>query len=169
LGLILRRFMDLRKSREQKFYEYFVTLQKEYIVAELRTKIYVDDVGRKKSEEIMQGKKKKVFDIAFKNRIKTIFEDMKVGSISLYDEELKKKLYNEIYGHGYPNFIYRDEKQRQILSMRDKRSYYSKNNNFMFEDKICILIDVDFVTEYCILTCNNEKFVCKLSEIKRIF
>ena len=157
-----------RKSRDQKFFEYFIILQKEYIVAELRKKIYPDLSGKSKSEEIMEGKKKKIFDIAFKNQIKTIFPDMKVGVTSLYDEELRIKLYQEIYGNSFPNFIYRDEHQKSLLAEKDKKCYYSIGSEFKSGDLIGILIEVDLEKEICTIQLEDSKCLCNLEIVSRI-
>lgn len=165
----MESYSNTRKSRDQKFYEFFLILQKEYIVAELRKKIYPDAIGKAKSEEIMKGKKKKIFDIAMKNSLKTIFPKMKLGTESLYDEELRVKLYKEVYGENYPNFIYRDENQKMKLGSKDRNCYYMlgceiKTN----DDLIGSLQDVDFETEKCWVKVNGDIKEYNLDEIRRI-
>ena len=118
-------YSEKRKSRDQELYEYFITLQKEYIVAEIRKKIYPDIKGKKKSIEIMEGKRIKICDIAAKNSLKTIFPELVMGNASLYDEDLRFNLYREVYGDfGLPNFIYRDEVQEQKLAWKDRKYYF---------------------------------------------
>ncbi len=136
---------EARKSRNQKFYEFFIVLQKEYIVAELRKKIYPDITGKSKSDEIMAGKKKKVFDMAMKNRIGTIFPDMALGEMSLYDEKLRIKLYREIYGDGgLPNFIYRDKNQEDKLGKKDRNCYWMLGAEVRIGSDVGSLQEVDF-------------------------
>lgn len=161
---------NIRKSRDQKFYEFFIILQKEYIVAELRKKIYLDVAGRAKSEEIMEGKKKKIFDIAMKGLFKTIFSDMKVGVKSLYDEQLRIRLYKEVYGDGYPNFIYRDENQRVRLGVKDKKCYYMLGSEVKTVDG-CIgsLQAIDFKREVCWVKIGWQITEYSLGQVKRIF
>jgi hypothetical protein len=161
------------KSREQKFHEFFIILQKEWIVAELRYIIYTEESMRVKSKEIMEGKKKKIYDIAFKNSIKTIFPDLKLGNTSLYDECLKDKLYDEIYrpGGGLPHFIYRDDRQKSILAGVDRRCYYSIGSKFnvVNSDLIGIIETVDFVNSHVLLRFDNGKAIYDLKEITRLF
>lgn len=165
----MESYNNTRKSRDQKFYEFFLILQKEYIVAELRKKIYPDATGKAKSEEIMKGKKKKIFDIAMKNSLKTIFPKMKLGTESLYDEELRVKLYKEVYGESYPNFIYRDENQKSKLGLKDKKCYYMLGSEIKtVDDFIGSLQDIDFENEKCWVKVNGGVKEYNLDEIRRI-
>ncbi len=159
-----------RKSRDQKFFEFFITLQKEYIVAEIRKKIYPDASGKEKSEEIMRGKKKKIFDIAMKNSLKTIFPDMQLGGMSLYDEDLRIQLYGEVYGgFGMPNFIYRDSVQEQRLGWKDKKCYYYLDNDFKTRDgNIGVLKSVDFDKETCVLSIDGSLEEYSFDDVSRI-
>jgi len=161
---------NTRKSRDQTFYNFFIILQKEYIVAELRKKIYSDAVGKAKSEEIMKGKKKKVFDIAMKNSLKTIFPNMNLGAESLYDEDLRVKLYREIYGDGgLPQFIYRDENQKGKLGIKDKKCYFMIEAEVVDkEGKVGSLQDVDFEKEKCWVKIEDEIKEYNLDQIRRI-
>lgn len=157
-----------RKSRDQKFYDYFIILQKEYIVAELRKKIYPDVTGKKKSEEIMAGKKKKVFDMSIKNSIGTIFPDLKLGIKSLYDESLRIKLYEEVYGDHYPNFIYRDKNQEDKLGKKDRNCYFMLGSEFTFEGNVGNLQSIDFDKGICFIKIGNSVKECPLNCVKRI-
>lgn len=165
----MTRFENKRKSRDQKFYEYFITLQKEFIVAEIRKKIYPDLKGKEKSEEIMKGKKKKIFDIAMKNNLKTIFPDMKVGLITLYDEQLRIDLYREIYGNGgLPDFIYRDDHQKQKLGFKDKKCYFYLGSDVSVEDGIGTIQQVDFENDLCYIKTKNGVSKYPMNKITRI-
>lgn len=158
-----------RKSRDQKFFEFFVILQKEYIVAELRKKIYPDASGKAKSQEIMDGKKKKIFDIAFKNSIKTIFPDMKVGVTSLYDEELRIRLYKEVYNDkGMPNFIYRDDHQKSLLAEKDRKCYFMLGSEVRIEEGIGIILEVYFDKCTCVVGIGIKRISKSLDEVSRI-
>jgi len=161
---------DKRKSRDQKFNEFFIILQKEYIVAELRKKIYPDVVGKDKSKEIMAGKKKKIFDIAMKNGLKTIFPNMKLGETSLYDEELRTKLYREVYGdNGLPNFIYRDKVQESKLSHKDRKCYFMLGSEIITkEGKVGTLQIVDLENEFGYVKVRDKSIKYNLNEIRRI-
>ncbi len=158
-----------RKSRDQRFFEYFITLQKEYIVAEMRKKIYPDIKGKEKSEEIMEGKKKKIFDMAMKNNIKTIFPDMKVGELSLYDAQLRIDLYREIYGNGgLPNFIYRDEDQKSKLGFKDKKCYFMIGSEVKTPDGIGSIQQVDLEKDIWYIKVKSEIQEFPMKEVSRI-
>jgi hypothetical protein len=163
--------VSTRKSREQQFHDFFLILQKEYIVAELRYKIYPDLKGKNKSLEIMAGKKAKITDIAIKNNVKTIFDDIKLGQTLLYDENLKLKLYSDIYGFGgLPNFIYRDDEQYKALSQKDKNCYFLKGAKVLITDLgNGILIDVDFETETAKIKISSFTENFPLKSVQRIF
>ena len=162
-------YSNSRKSRDQRFFEFFITLQKEYIVAEIRKKIYPDIKGKEKSEEIMKGKKRKIYDMAVKNSLKTIFPDMKVGEVSLYDEQLRIDLYREIYGDcDFPNFIYRDDVQKQRLGFKDRKCYYSVGSDFKTPNGIGILEEVNLDDKICQIKIKDEVISFMMSEISRI-
>ena len=156
------------KSREQSFLDYYKIVQKEYIVAELRAKIYTDVGGIRKSKEIMKAKYEKIVDMSIKNSQKVIFEGVSLGAKSLFSEKLKDKLYVEIYGEwGLPNFIYRDDKHRTHLEEKDIRCYFSKGAKFKMKcgDKSGYIQHVDLLKETCSI--NNKEYF--FENISRIF
>lgn len=161
---------EKRKSRNQKFYEYFITLQKEFIVAELRKKIYPDTTGKAKSEEIMIGKRTKVFDMSIKNSMGTIFPDMFIGSKSLYDEKLRIQLYREIYNEfGLPNFIYRDKIQEEKLGLKDRNCYWMFGSEIATRDKkVGSLQSIDFNKNIGFVKVGGQIIEYSLLDIKRI-
>ena len=159
-----------RKSRDLDFYEYFIILQKEYIVAELRSMIYEDEAGISKSFEIMKGKKEKIKDISIQNSFKTIFEDIQIGSIILHDENLKKRLYGEIYNNkGFPNFIYRDEEHENNLKRKDYFNYYKLGSKMTTDLGVGTLQFIDFATKNCIIKFDNKIENFTTDEISRTF
>lgn len=158
------------KSRDQKFCEFFEALQLEYIVAELRSKIYLDEEKRQKSLFIMEMKKKKIFDIAIRNAMKTIFEDCKIGSVSYYDGELRKRLYAYIYPEvGFPNFIYRDEVHRRKIEFLDRKFYYSYGSMFRTPDGIGLIKNVDFINQIAMVEIDGSIRKYFFDKITRVF
>jgi len=103
------------KSRDLTIHEYWEQLQLEYIVAELRRKIYPIVKDKKYYERVMEQKRQKIDDISTRNHLAPIFED------SEYKQEMYEKIYNE---QGIPNFIYRDEKMRALFEENDVVNYY---------------------------------------------
>lgn len=110
------------KNRNISIAQYLETLQKEYLVAEIRNKIYPKISDKKFWKKVMLGKKEKIEDICFRNNIKSIFDDV----------EIKKRVYSEVYNEsGLPNFSYKDDAQRfgegtfPGLEETDIKNYYS--------------------------------------------
>lgn len=158
-----------RKSRDQKFFEFFKTIQLEYIVAELRYKIYPDDDSRRgKSLEIMKAKKIKIQDIALRNCFNTIFDDIIVGGKCYYDSCLKSELYAIVYTEPFPNFIYRDELHQRQLEGYDKKYYYRYGERFNTPEGIGILKKADMKADVYYLEVNGETFDFSSKNIVRI-
>lgn len=107
------------RSRKISFVEYFENLQKEYIVAELRYKIYPNEKDKKYyKEREMNGKRQKIEDISARNNLENIFTSQYV----------KKKFYDQVYNQsGLPNFIYRDEMDKLKRGALDIYNYFSKS------------------------------------------
>ena len=107
------------KTRNIPFCEYFDNLQREYIVAELRYKIYPRE--RDKSyyrDREMMGKRKTIEDISLRNNLSNIF-----NSPEKY-KKFKSEIYNEI---GLPNFIYRNEEDRAKRRPQDIINYFYRD------------------------------------------
>jgi hypothetical protein len=160
---------ETRKSREQKFYEFFRSLQLEYIVAELRYKIYPQGDRKLKSQEIMRMKRDKIFDIAIRNDFNTIFEDIVIGCKKLYCPALKKELYEEVLPEvGCPNFIYRDEKHKEQLEKFDHRCYYSVGSIFLTPQGEGILEHYNYNENKFYVKIKDGVLCCVREDIKRI-
>jgi hypothetical protein len=112
----------MEKDRDIPITEYLDVLQKEFLVAEIRHKIYSKINDKQFWEKVMKGKKRKIEDICFRNKIDNIFTS---------DEE-KRRMYSVVYNeHGLPNFNYKDDVQRfgngeyPGLEQTDIENYYS--------------------------------------------
>lgn len=111
-------------ERKLSTYQYFEILQVEWLVADLRCRIYSDDKDRTYWNKVREGKKAKINNIADKNRLPTIFTD----------EELKRDLENRIFNdYSYPNFHYKDENQKKSQGYWDLLHYYSKDTEVRYE------------------------------------
>lgn len=85
------------EPRKISVYDYFTALQKEYICAEIRSKIYVYDDDKKYFNGIMLKKKHIIVNISNQNHWQSIFND----------EDTKNKIYSEaIPAFGLPIFVY---------------------------------------------------------------
>ncbi len=165
----MESYTNFGKSRDQKFSEFFMTLQEEYIVAELRKKIYPDITGKAISEDIMAGKKEKIVDIAMRNGLKTIFPDLQLGDNSLYDNDLRVKLYKKIYGEGgLPNFIYRDAFQKSVLGPKDSKCYFMPGAEVKVADGIGNLQHTDFEKNTCYVRVKGKTKPYKIKKVMRV-
>lgn len=127
------------KSRHLSIFELFEVLQLEYMTAELRKRIYPKLSDKSYYMKVMSFKKDKVIDIATRNNLSSIF--------SSKDE--KRNLYNKFYNEkGLPNFVYRNEYDREKLALQDRAHYYVKGTEVKVhvDDKIIIgeIYEVNF-------------------------
>jgi hypothetical protein len=116
--------MESNKSRSLTVYQFFQMLQVEWLVADLRSRIYPKAKDKEYWNKVKEGKKKKIEGIADKNHLPTIFTD----------EEMKRifelKIYND---KGIANFHYKDEAQREAQEPLDLTYYYSKGTEVRFD------------------------------------
>lgn len=116
---------DTNKSRSLTLKQLFEILQEEYIVYELRAKIYPEKhvnlegkVSYHKAywTDLMNKKKQKIVDIAKKNVMFSIFDDKRIK------QDYEKRVIPEV---GFPNFIYKDDPQRLLQEKWDIHNYYA--------------------------------------------
>lgn len=105
-------------NRKISFNDFFACLQREYLVAELRYKIYEKpkDKNYYLNKEIL-GKKKTIEEISSRNNYPNIFTD------SWLRDRYKSEIYTE---WGLPNFIYRSNEDRENRRPRDIVAYFHK-------------------------------------------
>lgn len=105
-------------NRKISFNDFFACLQREYLVAELRYKIYEKpkDKNYYLNKEIL-GKKKTIEEIASRNNYPCIFTD------TWLRDKYKSEIYNE---WGLPNFIYRSNEDREGRRPKDIVAYFHK-------------------------------------------
>lgn len=154
-----------KKSRDLSLLDFLIILQKEYIVAELRRKIYRSKDNDYYSK-LMKGKREKVKDIAKRNNLATIFND----------DNTKISMYLKVYGsYGFPTFVYRDAEDKSQRQKKDFYRYYEEHKNVRINidgsdfDKLGLVDKADFDTHHVMIDINNEllDFSCEL--VSRIF
>ena len=96
-------------------------MQKEYLIAEFRKKIYFSKNDKIYYQRVMDGKKNKINDIAKRNRLDSIFNN------SEKMEEMRAELFDKL---GKPKFE---------MSPTDIENYYASGNEFSFRGDIWIL------------------------------
>lgn len=121
----------IKKTRHLQFDKYFEILQKEYIVAELRSKIYKKP--RDRNYYLFRElplKRDSIIKIAERNSFKSIFTDLR-----LY-EQYKSEILPE---WGLPNFLYRSPLDRKSRRTLDILYYFSKGCEVSVLDRGVIL------------------------------
>ena len=105
-------------------FQYLERLQQEFIVAELRHKIYTYEKDKKYWSKVMKGKESIINQISKRNLLPNIFNN----------EELKNKIYSTIVTEfGLPHFVYKDSKQYEDLVKIDIQLYYRKGSEVRYK------------------------------------
>jgi len=110
-----------KKNRNLSVAEYFLIIQKEYLIAEFRKKIYFSKNDKIYYQRVMDGKRNKINDIAKRNRLDSIFNNYEKM------EEMRAELFDKL---GKPKFE---------MSPTDIENYYASGNEFSFRGDIWIL------------------------------
>ena len=157
--------MESNHTTHLSTYEYLQVLQLEYVVTELRKKVYIKRKDREFFKRVLVGKEKKIKDICLRNSLPSLFED----------EDTKRRCYQEVYGEfGYPNFHYKNHEQVEEFRVKDFYYYYSKDSDFKvkFNDgiKIGILHSVDEANKVANIKVKGEEEIkpFSLENIARI-
>jgi hypothetical protein len=130
--------------------EYFNRLQKEYLLYEIRLKIYPSAREKQKFRSILEYKRNKIEDISQKNNLMNIFNS------DIKKLEIENEFFDEL---GVP----------RELSSKDKYFYYRINGDFSFQGHAVKLLWYDFSkNEAEIEYKNGQKSMVNLSKIKRI-
>lgn len=112
------------KSRNLSVYEYFNVLQLEWIVADLRIRLYPKKKDKEYWAKVREGKRVIIESIAEKNHLPTIFSD----------GEMKTSFEAKIYlPEGVPNFVYKDEDNRKAQEPFDLIYYFSKGSEVRYD------------------------------------
>lgn len=112
--------------------EYFHVIQREYLMAEFRRKIYFSPKDKRYFSRVMEFKREKIEDIANRNRLTSIFsspDKMRDVRAELFDA-LNRPLF--------------------ALNAKDLANYYSVNSDFSYQGEVWKLDAVkgDCVTLY---------------------
>lgn len=148
------------KTRDLTRLEYFEQLQLEYLVAELRGKIYPSVRDKKYyRERVMPGKRHIIEEIAFRNNLPSIFTS----------QQVLRDFYQKIYAKPFPLFLYRSNEERERLFPQDFENYYS-SGEFMLIDKPEVFgLIVSHDDSYVILNTNQgENLRFPINKVRRI-
>lgn len=103
------------KGRRLTTYQYFEALQVEWVVANLRTKIYRSPKDKEYWTRVKENKKVKIEEISNRNSLPNIFTD------TSFREEIERRVFNE---YSFPNFHYKDEDHKLTQGYYDLLYYY---------------------------------------------
>lgn len=106
------------RSRKLSIYEFFQMLQIEWLVADLRLRLYPKPKDKEYWKKVRDGKRNTIDEIAEKNSLSTIFTDPTMKA------ECERKIYRE---NSFPNFHYKDENNRLSQELYDLLYYYAKD------------------------------------------
>lgn len=128
------------KTRNLSVSEYFEVIQKEYLIANFRKKIYYNPKDKKYYEKVMRFKRQKIEDIAKRNNLLSIFNS----------EDKMNEIRNELFDKlGKPKFQ---------LNETDLRNYYSAGNDFQWNGEIWTLDEVRADGTLVLYSKKNECF-----------
>lgn len=158
------------KTRHLSIATYFKYLQLEYIVAELRSKIYISNIDKQYWRGVMKGKKEKILDIALRNALPSIFT--KEGQLH-YNGKTKQEYYAMVYKEwGLPDFHYVGEEEKNKFFYRDEWNYYRKNEEVRVlgsdnEVSVGIIIEIDFKRKFVSVKIEEKIIVFNFKDVAR--
>lgn len=126
--------MKLRKDRDIPIADFYTNLQLEYLSYYMRGKVYKRPEDLKKFADICGKKREKIEGLSRKNCLPNIFNN------ELYRERYINLFIGEF---GLPQFQYRDDYQRKVKGMWDKKYYFGEGVNVKVN--INDLVDVGVV------------------------
>lgn len=139
------------KTRNLSVAEYFQQLQKEYIIADFRRKIYFSIKNKNYWTKVCGYKKARIIEIAKRNRLHSIFNS----------DEKMEEMRNELFDRsGKPKFE---------LTADDVKNYYSNGNEFSYHGEIYILDQVRDDGTLTLYSPTQEEYVnVNKEEVSRI-
>ena len=112
--------MELQKDRDIPITDFYTNLQLEYLSYYMRGKVYKRLEDLKKFTDICEKKREKIEGLSRKNCLPNIFNN------DLYRERYINLFIGEF---GLPQFQYRDDYQRKVKGMWDKKYYFDEGVN----------------------------------------
>jgi hypothetical protein len=154
------------KTRNLSTFDYLEVLSSEYVVAEIRKKIYPHSKDKAFYAKTMSHKRAKIEDIASRNSLPTMFNDTKV----------KEAIYSRIIpAFGLPNFSYKNEEVRAELEAKDIANYYAQDGEVKVMQKDTSLkfgvlcnANVNTGVAYVMYKGETAPDTCNLAELARI-
>ena len=143
--------MEHTKTRNLSVGEYFAQLEREYLMADFRRKIYYNPKDKAYYQRVMGYKKEKIQSIAKRNRLLCIFSN---------DSVLRKVTRELFEENGKPKFEMTDS---------DKQNYYAVGNEFSFRGEIWTLDQVKADGTLTLYSLEREEYEdVKPEEVSRV-
>lgn len=142
----------MNKTRNLSVAEYFIEIQKEYLIADFRRKIYYNPKHKAYWTKVCTYKKKRIDEIAKRNGLNSIFNS----------EAKLLEIRSELFDHnGKPKFNLTDE---------DLNNYYTNGNEFAYKGEIYILDQVREDNTLTLYSPSKEEYVnVEKKDVSRIF
>lgn len=138
----------IEKSRNLSPAEYFEQIQKEYLMAEFRHKIYYSPNDKRYYQRVMNFKKEKIEELSVQNNLKNIFND----------KETLNTFKALIFTNGFPiEYLEKDEEM-----------YFTPNNSFSYNGDIYILKDWNRGTSEVKLEKEGKIIWADIQQVRRI-
>ena len=141
----------VEKTRNLSVAEYFLQIQKEYLIADFRRKIYYSPKDKAYWTEVCGYKEARIEKIAKRNNLNSI-----LNSEDKLDE-LRKELFDQL---GKPRFE---------MTADDVKNYYSNGNEFSYLGEIYILDQVNKDGTLTMYSVDKEEYIkVRKDEVCRI-
>lgn len=143
--------MNNIKTRNLSVAEYFLQIQREYLIADFRRKIYFSPKNKTYWNKVCNYKEARINAIAKRNNLNSIFNS----------ESKLEELRNELFDHlGKPKFN---------MTPDDIKNYYSNGNEFSYQGEIYILDQVDQDKTLTLYSPSTEEYIkVSMSDVSRI-
>ena len=129
--------------------EYFNAIQREYLIADFKRKIYANSKDRSYYSKVANFKREKITDISERNCLKSV----------LNDKDVLKEFRNLLFSESGAPLFYMNE--------IDLRNYYTVDCEFSYKGKICILKGC--IDDEATIKIDETEKIVKKEEIFRIF
>lgn len=142
----------MNKTKNLSVAEYFIEIQKEYLIADFRRKIYYNPKNKAYWTKVCFYKKKRIDEIAKRN-----------GLNSIFNSEVKlSEIRSELFDHnGKPKFN---------LTNEDLDNYYTNGNEFAYKGEIYILDQVREDDTLTLYSPSKEEYInVNKQDVSRIF
>ena len=143
--------MNNIKTRNLSVAEYFLQIQREYLIADFRRKIYFSPKNKTYWNKVCNYKEARINAVAKRNNLNSIFNS----------ESKLEELRNELFDHsGKPKFD---------MTPDDIKNYYSNGNEFSYQGEIYILDQVDQDKTLTLYSPSTEEYIkVSMSDVSRI-